>query len=82
MEWIAVVTLIVVGLALIIVEIIIIPGTTFVGFVGFGFCIAGVFLSFHEFGNTVGWITLGSSGVVTFMLFYWALRTKTWENFH
>ena len=81
MEWFTVISLIFVGIVLVVVEIIFIPGTTIVGFIGFGITIAGIVLSFNYFGRPVGWITLASTGVVTCVVMVWAMRSKAWERF-
>jgi membrane-bound ClpP family serine protease len=81
MEWLTVISLVVIGVALIIVEIIFVPGTTIVGVIGAILAIIGVSLSFSYFGRSIGWITLGSTAFVSGLMFYWSLRTKAWERF-
>lgn len=81
MEWITVASLIGIGLILIIVEVIFIPGTTFVGIAGFIFLIVGVAFSFNYFGREVGWMVFGSSAVLSGGLFYLAFRTNAWSRF-
>lgn len=81
MEWFTVITLILLGIVLVVAEIIIVPGTTIVGFIGLGIIITGLVLSFTYFGSTVGWSTLGATAVVSGILFYLSLRTKLWERF-
>jgi membrane-bound ClpP family serine protease len=81
MEWITVVTLIAIGVALLIVEIIFIPGTTVVGFIGFGLIISGVVVSFRSFGSDAGWLTLGTSSVLCGGILYFAFTTKAWNKF-
>lgn len=81
MEWATVITLIVFGLMLIIVEIIFVPGTTLVGVAGFVLLAIGVGLSFNYFGSEMGWITLGGSAVVTGLMLYYSFRTNVWSRF-
>lgn len=81
MEWITVASLIGIGLILVIVEVIFIPGTTFVGVAGFIFLVVGVILSFNYFGSEVGWLVFGSSAVLSGGLFYLAFRTNAWSRF-
>jgi membrane-bound ClpP family serine protease len=81
MEWITVASLIGIGLILIIVEVIFIPGTTFVGIAGFIFLVIGVAFSFSYFGREVGWMVFGSSAVLSGGLFYLAFRTNAWSRF-
>jgi membrane-bound ClpP family serine protease len=81
MEWAIVVSLIVFGLALIVAEIVFVPGTTLVGVVGFAFVILGVGLSFRYFGSTIGWITVGATGVSSAVILYYAFSTNVWGKF-
>lgn len=75
------ISLIGVGLLLLIIEIIFVPGTTFVGVVGFGFLAVGVAMSFNYFGEDIGWITLGGSAVLTGVMLYFSFRTNVWSRF-
>lgn len=81
MEWITIVLLIVLGLALLIVEIIFIPGTTFVGAIGFVLMMAGVAFTFKFFGTQVGWLTFGATSVVSGLILYYSLTTGAWDRF-
>ncbi len=81
MEWLIVVGLILFGIGLMIIELIFIPGTTFVGLVGFSMYCYGVFQSFEAFGSTVGWIVLVSTGIVTIAFTYYSLKTNAWKRF-
>lgn len=81
MDWITVISLILIGIALVVVEIIFVPGTTVVGIIGFCMVIGGIVVSFNYFGQGTGWIVMGSSAVVTGILVFLSLRTKAWERF-
>jgi membrane-bound ClpP family serine protease len=80
-EWSTVVSLIVFGLVLIVAEIVFVQGTTLVGVLGFVFLIMGVGLSFSYFGSEVGWVTVGSSGVLTGGVLYYSFRSNVWKRF-
>ncbi len=80
-EWITVTSLIVFGLALIVAEIIFVPGTTLVGVLGFAFLIVGVGLSFRYFGGEVGWITVGVSSVASGAILYYSFSANVWGKF-
>ena len=80
-EWITILSLILVGLALIIVEIIFVPGTTAVGLVGFIFAAVGVGLSFNYFGSSIGWITTGVTAVASGLILYFAFKANVWGRF-
>lgn len=81
MEWLTVISLIVVGIVLVVVEIIFVPGTTVVGLLGGLLAVVGVVLSFSYFGNETGWYTLSATSVLSGGLLYWSLRSRAWERF-
>ena len=80
-EWITVISLILFGLFLIVVEIIFVPGTTLVGIVGFVFLILGIGLSFNYFGSETGWITVGVSSVASGLILYYSFKANVWTRF-
>lgn len=80
-EWMTVLSLILFGLALLVAEIIFVPGTTLVGLFGFIFLVVGVSLSFNYFGREVGWITVGSAAVAAGVLVYFAFKSNLWGRF-
>lgn len=81
MLWIIIVGLIVVGLVLLVIEIVFIPGTTVVGILGLAFAIGGVSLSYTNFGNDVGFIVLMSTLVLTLITLYFSFKKGAWEAF-
>jgi len=81
MEWLTVISLIVIGIALVVVEFIFIPGTTIVGIFGIVAIMAGIALSFRYFDNAIGWYTLGGTGITCGVMFYFAFRSRAWERF-
>jgi membrane-bound ClpP family serine protease len=80
MEWLTVISLIVVGIILVVVEIIFVPGTTVVGLLGGLLAVVGVVLSFSYFGNQTGWYTLAATSILSGGLLYWSLRSRAWEG--
>ncbi|MDZ4715054.1 MAG: NfeD family protein [Cytophagales bacterium] len=80
-EWITILSLITLGLALIIAEIIFVPGTTLVGLVGFGFLAFGVGLGFTYFGSATGWTITGSTAVASGLILYYAFKANVWGRF-
>lgn len=80
-EWLTVISLIFFGLALIVVEIIFVPGTTLVGVLGFVFMLVGVGLSFNYFGAEAGWITVGCTAVAAGVLLYYSFSSNVWGRF-
>ncbi len=81
MEWFAVIGLIVLGMGLLIIEIIFIPGTTVVGIAGAICSIYGIYLGYDYFGNTGGTIVLISAAIFNGGAIVYAFKTKSWERF-
>jgi len=49
---------VILGVALLLLEIFFLPGITIGGIAGTGFMIAAIWVVFANFGNTIGWLTL------------------------
>lgn len=75
-----IVLLIVIGLMLILLEILVIPGTTVVGVGGMLMVAAGVYFAFDVYGVNIGVYTLLSVIVLTATTIYFSLKTKTWKK--
>jgi membrane-bound ClpP family serine protease len=80
-DWMIVLSLTFFGLALLIIEIIFVPGTTVVGLLGFLFMAIGVGLSFKYFGSEVGWTTVGGTAVASGVLLYFSFKSNLWGRF-
>lgn len=80
-DWFTVGALILVGIALIIVEIIFVPGSTIVGVLGFVSAVVGVYLGFSYFGESTGWWILGGTSVAFVGALYWGFKGDTWDRF-
>ena len=80
-DWIVVVSLIVAGVLLLIVEILFVPGTTVVGVLGVIAAAIGVYLSFSYFGYNVGiWFTVGAA-VMFGVALYFSFKSDAWDRF-
>ncbi len=80
-EWFIVIGLIIFGLALIVIEVVFIPGTTIVGILGCIFGIAALYLGFEYFGNTVGAIISVVSLILGITVVVISLKNGVWEKF-
>jgi membrane-bound ClpP family serine protease len=76
-----VISLITVGMVLLIVEVVFIPGTTVVGILGLVFMIVGVTFSYGEFGNEIGNYTLAASVFGFIVALYLSFRKGAWKRF-
>jgi len=76
-----VLVLILLGLLLILIELFLVPGTTVVGFVGFGMTCVGVYGSFEAFGTVEGiFISIGTLAISLVGLVI-AIKTNAWKIF-
>lgn len=80
MNWIFIAILIFVGLIFLLLEVLVIPGTTVAALVGFGLVTAGIWQAYAYYGNFTGTIVLISTIAVTAMMLYISLRSKTWRK--
>lgn len=78
---IAIVTfLIVIGVALLLAEVFLLPGISIAGFAG-GLClIGGITYSFIYIGNTAGFITMGASVVVGAGAFIYLVKSNAMDR--
>ena len=79
MLWI-VILLILVGIALLVIEVLVIPGAGVAGIVGFGVMVAGIWLAYTRIGTSTGNIVLISTLVVNIIGITLTLRSKTWNK--
>jgi len=75
-----IIILIVAGLALMVVEVVVLPGITVAGIGGVILIGSGVYLTFKWFGNTAGTFALIGTGVLFIIFLIYALREKTWDR--
>jgi membrane-bound ClpP family serine protease len=79
-EWITIILLILIGLALIYAELIFIPGTTIVGIVGFLLTTVGIYVTYVTHGATAGNYVLSGSALVSIIAMVYSFRAKTWDR--
>lgn len=79
--WIIIVALLLIGLALIIAELVFIPGTTVVGILGFVFSAAGIIICYKHFGSNVGFYILLSMSAITLVTLFYSFRSGSWSRF-
>ena len=80
-EWTTVLSLILLGISLVVIEIVFVPGTTVVGVIGFGLSIIGVVLSFRYFGTTIGTTTATGTAVASAVILYFTFKSNVWGRF-
>jgi membrane-bound ClpP family serine protease len=80
MSWLLIIVLITLGLLFLLLEVLIIPGTTLAGIVGFGLVFVGLWQAYASKGIVEGHITLGATLVVTVAVLYISFKTGTWKR--
>lgn len=75
-----IITLIVIGITLLLVEFLIVPGVTIAGIAGTLLIVGGVIAGYvYQDVKIANYIAIGA-GVSTLIIFVFAFRTKTWKN--
>lgn len=80
MNLIGIILLVLVGILLIVLEFLVIPGTTIAG-IGGVLCLAGgVVMAYSAYGATIGHITLLVTGVAVVYAIFYSLKSDTWKK--
>lgn len=79
--WIVILSLLLIGLALILVELVFIPGTTLVGLLGLIFTVVGIVISYDHFGSDIGFYFLIGTLLTTLIGLFYSFRTGAWTKF-
>jgi len=72
--------LILVGVILLLIEFLVVPGTTVIGFLGMILMGLGVYLSYTEINTETGHYTLAGSVLLFIIALVLALRSQTWKR--
>ena len=80
MSFTVIAALIMIGLIFLILEILVVPGTTVVGIVGFILMGIGIWQTYIMYGAPIGHYVLGGSAVLTVGALVLSLRSKTWNR--
>lgn len=80
MTWTIIAALIIIGLIFLVLEILVVPGTTVIGVVGFILMIIGIWQTYIVYGATSGHYVLAGSLVLTLIVLALSLRSKTWNR--
>ena len=78
--WTVIIILILVGILMMILEIIVIPGSGVAGIIGFVLMASGVWFAYTKHGLMAGHITLGVTIAVNVIGLILTLRSKTWKK--
>lgn len=75
-----IIILIIAGLLFLLLEVMVIPGTTVVGVAGFALIAFSVWESYHTFGTPLGHFVLLGTIFFTILTIYLSLKSKTWNK--
>lgn len=81
MELIYIILIAVIGLALILVEVMVIPGSSIIGFIGFGITVGAIYMAYRFHGSDAGTIVFASCAVVSGGFLYYAIKYNVWRKF-
>jgi membrane-bound ClpP family serine protease len=78
--WTIVIILILVGILMLLIEILVIPGSGVAGIIGFALMVGGIWIAYTKEGVQEGHITLGITLGVSVIGLLLSLRSKTWNK--
>ncbi|MDD3636779.1 MAG: hypothetical protein RBR84_05440 [Bacteroidales bacterium] len=78
--WTIIIVLVLVGLLMVLLEILVIPGMGVAGVLGFLLMAVAVFLSYSRIGTTAGHYVLAGTIAVNLLFLVLALRANTWNR--
>ncbi|MFY0689669.1 MAG: hypothetical protein JXQ90_21030 [Cyclobacteriaceae bacterium] len=81
MDWLLISGFVVFGIILIIIEVVFVPGTTFVGIAGFIITGYGLFVCFDTYGYQTGFIVTSITAIVCVGFLVYSFKTRSWEKF-
>lgn len=80
MVWSVIVTLILIGIILILLEVLVIPGFGVAGILGMGTMVVGIYGAYENYGSLAGHYTLAATLVLSGITAYFTLKSKTWKR--
>ncbi len=75
-----IISLILIGLVLMLIEILLIPGVGVAGILGVLSMVGSCYFTFAEYGTTVGLIYTGGVILLLLLIMVYVLRAKTWKR--
>lgn len=80
MPWIIILVLIALGIIFLLLELLVVPGTTFIGIIGLVALILGVYQTFTIYGTGWGIFALIGTSLFSVVMLVLSLRSKTWTK--
>lgn len=80
-DWVSILLLVIVGLILIYLELVFVPGTTVLGLVGLVLTGIGIYITFETYGTRAGALVMVGSLVTSIIALVWSFRKNSWDRF-
>src|SRR5690606_12470865 len=81
MDWVILISLLSLGIILILVEVLFVPGFTFVGILGVIATAVGIFYAFRTFENNIALTVLGVALLANVVVIIYGFRSGVWNRF-
>lgn len=75
-----IIILLLIGFLLLLLEILVLPGTNVAGILGFILIAVAVWQAFEVYGQKAGLLTLGGAVIMTIVFLSLVLKSKTWKK--
>jgi len=79
MSWVVILALISVGFIFLLLEILVVPGTTVIGFIGAAMMAFGVYSTYAYFGAAAGTYTLAGTLIFSAVALTLAFKSNSWK---
>jgi membrane-bound ClpP family serine protease len=80
-DWILIFSFLLASLALVVIEVLFVPGTTLVGLFGFALAVTGIFYAYETMGQIVGHYVLAGTSLAFASSIYFSFRSEMWMRF-
>jgi len=81
MAWFILISLLILGIILVLVEILFVPGTTLVGILGMIFTAVGIFYAFQAFEYQTALVITGMAATFNLIVIVYGFRSGLWKKF-
>ncbi len=80
MTWTVIIIILVIGVLFLLLEILVVPGTTFIGVVGFALVVLSIVQTYIVYGTPAGHYVLAGAVLLNAGALVLALKSKTWNK--
>lgn len=74
-------SLLIIGLILLLIEVLFVPGTTIIGIIGLGVSLAGVVYAFASFDTETAYWIVGIAGILNLIAVWYGFSSGVWNRF-